>query len=136
MLLRFLKSDGSVVPFFVAVPAQRHVTVPTSAITGVSLGDFSTVIETDQEIVAERTMVWTPTERYGSHSETAVKAPVTLWYLAEGATHGAFDLFYLIENAADTVAQVSISYLRPSPLAPIVIPYNIDAHSRRHHLRR
>jgi glucose/arabinose dehydrogenase len=131
VLLRFLKWDGSVVPYFVAVPAQHHVTIPTIAISGVSLGDFSTVIETDQEIVAERTMVWTPTQRYGSHTETAVKAPATLWYLAEGATHGAFDLFYLIENATSSIAQVSISYLRPAPLAPIVIAYAIDPHSRR-----
>jgi len=131
VLLRFLKWDGSVVPYFVQVPAQRHVTVATPSISGVSLGDFSTVIETDREIVAERTMVWPPDQHYGSASETAVKAPGTRWYLAEGATHGTFDLFYLIENATDTAAQVGITYLLPAPAAPIVRHYAIGPHSRR-----
>jgi glucose/arabinose dehydrogenase len=131
VLLRFLKWDGSVVPYFVKVDAQRHVTIATTTIAGVSLGDFSTVIESDHEIVAERTMVWTPTERYGSHTETAVKAPSTTWYLAEGATHGAFSLFYLLENANDLAAQVEITYLLPAPAVPIVRHYTIEPHSRR-----
>jgi glucose/arabinose dehydrogenase len=131
VVLRFLETDGTVVSNFVLVPAQRHVTVATGSIQGVQTADFSTVIETDQEIVAERTMVWTPTERYGSHSETAVKAPSTDWFLAEGATHGVFSLFYLIENPSDTAAQVRVNYLLPAPQAPIVLDYTVDPHSRR-----
>ena len=33
---------------------------------------------------------------YGSHAETAVAAPTPTWYLAEGATHSGFQLFYLV----------------------------------------
>ena len=29
-------------------------------------------------------------------------APSLTWYLAEGATHGSFDLFYLIQNPSPT----------------------------------
>jgi hypothetical protein len=129
--MRFLKSDGSVVPYVVAVPAQRHVTVGTTALDGLQSADFSTVIETDHEVIAERTMVWTPTERYGSHSETAVKAPATQWFLAEGATHGIFSLFYLLANPSDTAANVEIHYLLPGGQAPIVLTYAVAAHSRR-----
>ena len=39
---------------------------------------------------------------YGSHAETSIAAPSTTWHLAEGATHGAFDLFYLLQNPGDT----------------------------------
>jgi hypothetical protein len=60
-----------------------------------------------------------------------MKAPALKWYLAEGATHGAFDLFYLIENPNAQAANISISYLLPAPQAPIVINYTIDPHSRR-----
>src|SRR5262249_48923113 len=75
VLLRFLKADGTVIPQFYLVPAQRHLTVATSTIGSMAGTDFSTVIETDQQIVAERTMVWTPEDHYGSHTETAVLAP-------------------------------------------------------------
>jgi glucose/arabinose dehydrogenase len=131
VLLRFLKVDGTIVPYAIIVPAQRHVTVATSGIAGMSGTDFSTVIESDQEIVAERTMVWTPTQQYGSHGETALKAPSTDWFLAEGATHGDFSLFYLLENATNTQAQVQIRYILPAPAAPIVLTYNVEPHSRR-----
>lgn len=130
VLLRFLRSDGQIVPYVVNVQAQRHVTVVTTAVSGIESADFSTVIETNQPIVAERTMVWTPDERYGSHTEGAVKAPATQWFLAEGATHGFFSLFYLLENATDQNAQVSIRYLLPGGQAPIVLGYGVAAHSR------
>ncbi len=130
VLLRFLKTDGTIGTQFELVPAQRHVTVATSSLPAVQVADFSTVIETDQPIVAERTMVWTPDERYGSHSETAETAPSTDWFLAEGATHGVFSLFYLLENANDSAATVTINYLLPAPTAPIVLSYTVAPHSR------
>jgi hypothetical protein len=131
VLLRFLKSDTTVVPYMIRVPAQHHVTVATTAIDGMQSADFSTVIETDYEVVAERTMVWPPDQRYGSHSETAVKAPATQWFLAEGATHGVFSLFYLLANPSDSPANVEVRYLLPGGQAPIVINYGVAAHSRR-----
>jgi glucose/arabinose dehydrogenase len=130
VLLRFLKSDGTTVPYDVVVPARQHVTVRPAIVVSTPLQDFSTVIETDHEIIAERTMVWTPEQRYGSHTETAVKAPSTDWFLAEGATHGVFDLFYLLENPSATAAQVEIRYLLPAGQPPIVIDYPVAAHSR------
>jgi hypothetical protein len=129
--LRFLKSDGTVVPHAVTVPAQRHLTVQTNIVAGMQAADFSTVIETDQPIVAERTMTWTPSQRYGTHSETAVIAPATEWFFAEGATHGAFSLFYLLENPSDAQANVEIRYILPFGQAPIVLTYPVPAHSRR-----
>jgi hypothetical protein len=131
VLLHFLKSDGTVVLFPVSVRAQRHATVVTTAVDGLQSADFSTVVETDQPIVAERTMVWPPDQQYGSHSETAVKAPATQWFLAEGATHGVFSLFYLLENPSDTDANVQIRYLLPGGQPPIVLTYIVSAHSRR-----
>jgi hypothetical protein len=88
------------------------------------------VIETDVEVAAERTMVWMPDQQYGSHSETAVKSPATKWYLAEGATHGVFNLFYLLANPSDANAGVEVKYLLPGGQAPIALNYTVAAHSR------
>jgi hypothetical protein len=40
-------------------------------------------------------MRWDRANGYGAHAEAAVAAPALEWYLAEGATHSGFDLFYL-----------------------------------------
>ncbi len=75
-------------------------------------------------------MTWDSTG-YGSSAETAIEAPSTTWYLAEGSTGGAFDLFYLLENPGITPANVTVNYLRPAPLAPVVKTYVVAPASRR-----
>jgi hypothetical protein len=112
------------------VPARRHATVVASSVAGLETADFSTIVETDRVIVTERTMVWTTGDRHGSHTEAAVKAPSTLWLLAEGATHGAFSLFYLLENAEATDAQIQIQYIQPPPHLTISRTYTVPAHTR------
>jgi glucose/arabinose dehydrogenase len=130
VLLRFLRMDGIVITHPLTIAGQRHATIRPADYAGLQAADFSTVIETDREVAVERTMTWTGTGRYGSHMERAVKAPSTTWYLAEGATHGAFDLFYLLANPSDSEAHVNITYLRPDGAAPIVRAYNVGAHTR------
>ena len=61
--------------------------------------------------------------------ETAVEQPATSWYLAEGATHGNFDLFYLILNPSSTAADIRVRYLKPSG-SPVVKTYAVGAGSR------
>jgi hypothetical protein len=96
--------------------------------------NFATLVESDQPLVMNRQMIWgdSPQGQYlGSHMESAIAGPSRTWYLAEGATHGSFDLFYLLQNSTDTEAQVSVEYLRPAPLPPIVKTYSVAPRSRR-----
>jgi hypothetical protein len=80
---------------------------------------FSTIVESDEQVIVERTMKW-DARHYGSRAESSQPAPETVWYLAEGATHGAFNLFHPIQNPNDAATHVEITYLRPAPKAPIV----------------
>ena len=48
---------------------------------------------------------------YGAHSEIGVAAPRTSWVLAEGATIGGFNTFYLLQNPTNETAQVKVQYL-------------------------
>lgn len=75
-------------------------------------------------------MTWTSVDGYGSHAETSVPTPALTWYLAEGATHSAFNLFYLLQNAATVDANVQVTYLLPAPAAPLVRSYVVAANSR------
>jgi type 1 glutamine amidotransferase len=93
---------------------------------------FSTLIESDLPLVADRLMTWSSTQHYGSHAESALAAPALDWYFAEGATHGAFDLFYLVQNPSDQAAEVDARFLRGPTNAgvPVSRHYTVGAHQR------
>ncbi len=112
----------------VSLDGVQRVTVDPRAL-GLNNAEFSTVIESTQPIIADRTMTWNATG-YGSHAETSVGRPGVKWYLAEGATIGGFDLFYLIQNASATAAQIEVRYLLPAPAAPVVRTYAVAPRSR------
>jgi hypothetical protein len=90
--------------------------------------EFTTVIESNVEVVVDRTMIWNDSG-YGSHAETSLPAPTTTWYLAEGATHSRFNLFYLIQNPNDQAVDVEVTYLLPTA-APIVKTYPVGPNAR------
>ena len=74
-------------------------------------------------------MSWGPDHDAG-HTETSVAEPATTWYLAEGATHSGFDLFYTLQNPNEADAHVSVRYLRPGGVAPLDKSYTVPKHSR------
>jgi Tol biopolymer transport system component len=133
--LRYLGSDGTE-SRQVGIAESLTAFRPLTSRLVTPPENFSTVIESDQPIVADRRMTWGGDPNFdsvgqGSSGERAIEAPSTVWYLAEGATHGWFDLFYLLQNANNTDVEVTIEYLRPAPAPPVVRQYTVAAHSRR-----
>ncbi len=128
-LLRFQRGDTTTRVRYVSVPPLGRRTVVVKSVPEMAHAEFSTAIESDQPVVADRTMSWDGSG-YGSHAETSVAAPATMWYLAEGATHSGFNLFYLVQNPHPTAAaQVRVRYLLPSG-APIEKVHAVPPHSR------
>ena len=72
---------------------------------------------------------------YGSHAEKAVLSPSLTWYLAEGATSGAFQLFYLLQNPNPAATSVKVRYLLPAG-APVERTYRAAAVEPDDDLRR
>jgi hypothetical protein len=131
VVLEFLGANGESRSAVTHLAAHGIGTVTLDALFGVQPdADFSTIVESDHPVIVDRTMTW-DAQGYGSHAESAIEAPGQVWYLAEGATHGAFDLFYLLENPGDIAATATVTYLRPAPLAPLVKQYAVAAKSRR-----
>jgi hypothetical protein len=131
VVLEFLGSNARLSTMTVRLNAHGWHVVGLSDGTSIQPdSDFSTVVDADRRVVVDRTMTWDKSG-YGSHAETAIEAPQTTWYLAEGSTGGAFDLFYLLQNPGDTAANVTIKYLRPAPAAPVVKTYVVQPKSRR-----
>jgi Tol biopolymer transport system component len=127
-LVRFQTDSASspIVPLTIPGESRRLLfarTVPTLA-----SANFGAVVEADVELVVDRQMFW-DNSIYGSHAETSVEAPGTTWYLAEGATHGRFDLFYLLQNPGTTDASVRIRFLRPTG-PPLERMYTVAARQR------
>jgi hypothetical protein len=67
---------------------------------------------------------------YGSHRETAVIAPSTTWFFAEGTTTGESSLFYLLQNPHASAVSATVRYLRALGLPPIEKTYVLPARSR------
>jgi hypothetical protein len=124
--MRLLGTNGRVTSQTQTIYSMRRGTfelrnVPDSA--------FSIIVEGSQPFVADRLMTWDKSG-YGSSLETAVASPGTSWFFAEGATGGPYSLYYLLQNPGDADAQATVTYLRPTPLPPIVKIYVVPAHSR------
>jgi len=130
VLLRFQGTDGTRTDRFVNIPAHTRATVDLTGTAAGFPGEFSTVVESDVTVVADRTMSW-DARGYGSHAETSLPRPSTTWYLAEGATHSGFNLFYLLQNPNDAPATVTVTYLLSGGAAPIVREYVVAANSRK-----
>lgn len=129
VLLRYEKDDGTASSQFVAVPPLTRRTAVAKDAPSMIDTSFSTIIESDQPIVTDRTMTW-DADAYGAHAETGIEAPATTWYLAEGATHSGFQLYYLIQNPNAAAAAVRVTYLLPAPAPPVVKTYTVNPGSR------
>jgi hypothetical protein len=130
VVFRFLGSSNETSSLMRTIAPRSRITVELAENGPTPGNDFSTVVESNQTVVVDRTMTWDSTG-YGAHAETAVVAPSTTWYLAEGATHGGFGLFYLLQNPNDAQAHVAINYLRLAPLTPVSKTYTLDPNSRK-----
>jgi hypothetical protein len=129
VVLRFQRDTGAELQQIVSIPARSRASVNPEAIAGLEAIAFSTVIESNQAVVVDRTMTWDGTG-FGSHAETSIEQPATNWYLAEGSTAGTFDLYYLLQNPSASTANITITYLRPSG-GPVTKSYTVNPRSRR-----
>ena len=130
VLFRFQTGSSQVVRHFLVVPAASRRTIDLRQLSGLESANISTVVESDVQVVVDRTMRWDLATRSGAHAESSSPAPSLNWYLAEGATHGSFDLFYLLQNPSQTqTADVQIRYLLPAG-APILQNVSIPPNTR------
>ncbi len=114
--LKYLKADGSSDTDRVAVPPRSRATVNPRDRLGTgddTLHDFSTVVMSDREIVAERPMyflyggAWT-----GGTDVMGATWSSTSFYFAEGTTRPGFVPYLTVQNPGGAQANVSVTYMR------------------------
>jgi uncharacterized repeat protein (TIGR01451 family)/fimbrial isopeptide formation D2 family protein len=129
VVLRLQFEDGTTQAVAKALSRLGRLTIDARELVGDAPRSFAAVVESEHLVVVDRTMRW-DARGYGSHAESASMAPALRWYLAEGATHSDFDVFYLVQNPGDRDAEIQVRYLRPAPAAPVVRQYTVAARSR------
>lgn len=131
--LTFQRDDAAAMaPQVLEVAPLASRSVEAAQIQQLQGTSFATTVHTDAPVVVDRTMTWqTPGGlAYGAHAETSVAAPAPRWYLAEGATHGGFDLFYLLHNPNPFAVRADVRFLRPGTAA-LEKHYDLAPASRR-----
>jgi hypothetical protein len=126
--VRFLRQNGTPVSRVVQMIGVQRQTIDAGFLAGLENARFSIVVEADAPIGVDRTMVWAG--GLGSHAETGIVAPSMSWFLAEGATGGAFNLYYLLQNPDPArTAAVTVRYLRENA-PPLEKTYQVPPNSR------
>ena len=128
VLVRFQTQNAVSPSLGIVVPGEERRLVYPARLPTLAAANFGTVVESDVALGVDRQMFWNPTI-YGSHAGTSVAAPQTAWYLAEGSTGGKFDLFYLLQNATTTAAQIRVRFLLPSG-PPLERTYTVPPQQR------
>ncbi len=112
LTVTFTDTLGTATPMTLNVPARARVTIDESNRPVLGSEAFATKFEAPRVLGVERTVSWAAGGPiYGAHSDTGAAAPRTWWVLAEGATIGGFNTFYLLQNPTTTAAEVKVQYL-------------------------
>lgn len=130
VVVGFLSASGTRTSQAVTLPPKGRTTLASCCVATMTAAEFSTVVESDAPVVAERGMSWDRVTGYGSHATAGAAAPSTEWFFAEGATISGLQLFYLFSNPGGTAATVDVEYLLASGTA-VTRQYNVPALSRR-----
>ncbi len=129
VVLSFFTDRATLATHLVDLAPYSRATVDAADVPGLAGLAYSTTVEADRLVVADRQLSW-DTAGYGGHAETGIDRAATRWYFAEGATHSGFDLFYLLQNPGDRDAELEVRYLLPAGQAPMVKQYRVPARSR------
>jgi hypothetical protein len=128
--LTYMTGAGPVQQAPFKMPAQSRKTVRVNdAMPG---KDFSTQVDGDIPIIAERAMYWGGGTALGEacHDSIGLAEPHSTFYLPDGETQGGYETYTLIGNPNAAAADVKISYLLPGGKHVVSFTATIPASSR------
>lgn len=84
--------------------------------------DFSTLVQGDNPIIAERAMYWDNGTGEACHDSIGSDMPQSFWYLPDGQSSNGRETWTLVQNLGPDKASVTITYLTPAgPAAKTVV---------------
>ena len=131
VLVTFAPRGRTAVRHHVTLGPLSHRRLIVNDIDQMDHAEFSTVVESDVRVEADRIVTWDRGGlRYGAHAEAAIAAPAPEWFFAEGATHSGMSMFLLLQNPNPFPVSVSVTYLRPAPAAAFTRTHQVEAGGR------
>jgi hypothetical protein len=124
----FMRSDGRNFQKDYTLRPKSRFTVHVDDIAELANAEVSTFVESDVDIIVERSMYFVSSGRPGGSDAPGVPESANYWYLAEGYTGGDFDTYVLIMNPNNERVTVDVNYLLPdgkiTPAGYTVEPYS------------
>lgn len=105
----FLEGGGEARYDFLLPPRSRS-TVSVDSLPAMASASFSTRVEADLPIVAERAMYFNLGYIGGGHASIGAIGPSKDWYFAEGCTRSLFSTFLLVGNPGDKDTVIHVDY--------------------------
>jgi len=127
--LTFMLPDASTQELRVEIPARSRSTVHVNDLSGLQDAEFSTAVESQLPIVAERAMYFDYFSRTGGHDALGVKELSDKWYFAEGYTAQEFDTYLLLQNPGSSGIDATLTFMRGDG-STVVQDIGILPHSR------
>ncbi len=126
----FMKPGGVTQQVDFTVDPSRRFTLGVDSIPGMGDTEFSTKLESDVPVIAERASYFNYRGYTGGHDVVGAPSPAPSWYLAEGYTSGSFDTYLTIQNPNEQEVTVTLKFFRPQPNPPVERSYKISGNSR------
>lgn len=128
--LTYMTSNGPVTQAPFNMPAQSRKTVRVN--DSMPNKDFSTQVDGNVPIIAERAMYWGSDTSLGEacHDSIGLAAPHSVFYLPDGESQNGNETYTLIGNPNGSAVQVRISYLLPGGKPAVSFTTTVPADSR------
>jgi len=134
LTVHFMKSNGSQQDETYTVGANSRWTLDVNQALGPGV-DSSIVLESEQPVVAERSMYFSYKELEpgygwtGGHNVIGASSPKTSWFFAEGCTYDWADEYLCIANPGSDPAHVTIMYMLETG-SPVSRSIDVEAQKR------
>ncbi|MDY6794702.1 MAG: S8 family serine peptidase [Actinomycetota bacterium] len=121
--LTYMTPDGSVDGPRLELPPGTRRTVNVAE-TLDQAWSVSTMVESDQPVIAERAVYWNSPDvcRQAAHASIGVTETATTWYLAEGSTggdeSGNFETYILVQNPSQDKATARLTCMTGEGTVP------------------
>ncbi len=129
LTVRFLGNTGEVDELYYTLAPNSRMTIWMNQEPGLDCGEYSTEIESDLPVVAERAVYFGYKGLGGGTAAEGSPAAEKVWYFAEGYTGGEFDTWILLANPNDSAARVNLIFMLPDA-STREFGLEVPAHSR------
>lgn len=109
----FMRPDGRNVEKTYQLEPHSRFTIRLGLISELGVTDVSTLVESDVDVVVERTQYFDYFGRQGGEDAMGVSEPANYWYIAEGYTGGGYDTYILAMNPTDEGTNINVNFLLP-----------------------